>query len=195
MYQYIKGSIEDIGEDYIVVENNGIGYIVYTSKNSIVDIGQNMTNRKILTHLIVREDNMSLYGFTTEEELKMFKLLITVTKIGPKVAIGLLSTLTTSAIKNSIINKDTSTLSRAPGIGKKTAERIILELKDKIDGDITYDEGTDEFIPLDETEEIIIALISLGYTRSEIFKALSKIDTEGKKTEEIIKLALRNLSK
>lgn len=195
MYQYIKGSIEDIGEDYIVVENNGIGYIVYTSRNSIIDINQNPSNRKILTHLIVREDNMSLYGFTTEEELKMFKLLITVTKIGPKVALGLLSTFTTSAIRNSIISKDISMLSRAPGIGKKTAERIILELKDKVDGDITHVEEFDNDVPIDEKEEIIIALISLGYTRNEIYKVLSKIDTEGKKTEEIIKLALRSLSK
>ncbi len=195
MYQYIIGNIAEISEDYIVVENNGIGYLVYTSKNSILDIGQNTTNRKILTHLIVREDLMSLYGFTTNEELKMFKLLITVTKIGPKAAIGLLSTLTTSNIKASIINKDSSTLSRAPGIGKKTAERIILELKDKVDGHITYDDVNDDNIPLDETEEIVVALISLGYTRNEIFKALSSIDTEGKRMEEIIKLALRKLSK
>lgn len=195
MYQYIKGNIEEINEDYIVVENNGIGYLVYTSRNSIVDIGQNTINRKILTHLVVREDAMSLYGFTTTEELKMFKLLITVTKIGPKVAIGLLSTLTTSTIKASIASKDASTLSRAPGIGKKTAERIILELKDKIDVNIDYDEVNGETIPMDEKEEVVVALISLGYTRNEIFRALSTIETEGKRMEEIIKLALRKLSK
>lgn len=195
MYQYIIGNIEEISEDYIVVENNGIGYLVYTSKNSIMDIGQNTANRKILTHLIVREDVMSLYGFTSDEELKMFKLLITVTKIGPKVAIGLLSTLSTSNIKVSILNKDVSTLSRAPGIGKKTAERIILELKDKIDDNIICEEGSYDVIPRDEIEEVVVALTSLGYTRNEIFKALSSVDTEGKRTEEIIKLALRRLSK
>lgn len=195
MYQYIIGNIEEISEDYIVIENNGIGYIVYTSKNSIMDIGQNTTKRKILTHLIVREDVMSLYGFTTNEELKMFKLLITVTKIGPKVAIGLLSTLSTSNIKISIISGDTNALSRAPGIGKKTAQRIILELKDKVDDNIIYEEGIDDSIPLDETEEVVVALSSLGYTRNEIFKVLSSIDTQDKRTEEIIKLALRKLSK
>lgn len=185
MYQYIIGNIEEISEDYIVIENNGIGYIVYTSKNSIMDIGQNTTKRKILTHLIVREDVMSLYGFTTNEELKMFKLLITVTKIGPKVAIGLLSTLSTSNIKISIISGDTNALSRAPGIGKKTAQRIILELKDKVDDNIIYEEGIDDSIPLDETEEVVVALSSLGYTRNEIFKVLSSIDTQDKRTEEI----------
>lgn len=195
MYQYIIGNIEEISEDYIVIENNGIGYIVYTSKNSIMDIGQNTTKRKILTHLIVREDVMSLYGFTTNEELKMFKLLITVTKIGPKVAIGLLSTLSPSNIKISIISGDTNALSRAPGIGKKTAQRIILELKDKVDDNIIYEEGIDDSIPLDETEEVVVALSSLGYTRNEIFKVLSSIDTQDKRTEEIIKLALRKLSK
>ncbi len=195
MYQYIIGNIEDINEDYIVVENNGIGYLVFTSKNSIMDIGQNTINRKILTHLIVREDIMSLYGFTTNEELKMFKLLITVTKIGPKVAIGLLSTLTPSNIKLSIISGDAAALSRAPGIGKKTAERIILELKDKIDDNITYEDGIDVLIPVDETEEVVVALTTLGYTRNEIFKVLSSLDTQGKRTEEVIKLALRKLSK
>lgn len=195
MYQYIIGNIEEINEDYIVVENNGIGYIVYTSKNTIMDIGQNTNNRKILTHLIVREDVMNLYGFTTDEELKMFKLLITVTKIGPKVAMGLLSTLNPPNIKISIISGDAGALSRAPGIGKKTAERIILELKDKIDDNITYEEGIDVTIPVDETEEVIVALTTLGYTRNEVFKVLSSIDTKGKKTEEIIKLALRKLSK
>lgn len=195
MYQYIIGNIEEINEDYIVVENNGIGYIVYTSKNTIMDIGQNTNNRKILTHLIVREDVMNLYGFTTDEELKMFKLLITVTKIGPKVAMGLLSTLNPSNIKISIISGDAGTLARAPGIGKKTAERIILELKDKVNDNITYEEGIDLTIPVDETEEVIVALTTLGYTRNEVFKVLSSIDTKGKITEEIIKLALRKLSK
>ncbi|WP_352419902.1 Holliday junction branch migration protein RuvA [Proteiniborus sp.] len=195
MYQYIIGNIEEISEDYIVVENNGIGYIVYTSKNTIMDIGQNTKNRKILTHLIVREDVLSLYGFITSEELKMFKQLITVTKIGPKVAIGLLSTLNPSNIKISILSSDVGALSRAPGIGKKTAERIILELKDKIDDNITYEEGVDVSVAVDETEEVIVALTTLGYTRNEIFKVLSSIDTQGKRTEEIIKLALRKLSK
>lgn len=194
MYQYIKGNIEEINQEYIVVESNGIGYLVYTSRNSIMDIGQNTINRKILTHLIVREDVMSLYGFTTAEELNMFKLLITVTKIGPKGAIGLLSTLTTSNIKASIASKDASTLSKAPGIGKKTAERIILELKDKIDDNIDYDANHDN-IPVDETEEVVVALISLGYTRSEVFRALSSFETQGRRTEDIIKLALKKLSK
>lgn len=195
MYQYIIGDIEEINEDNIVIENNGIGYIIYTSKNSIMNIGQNTLNRKIYTHLVVREDVMSLYGFTSKEELEMFKLLITVTKIGPKVGIGILSAMNPSNIKISIMSGDTKALSRAPGVGKKTAERIILELKDKIGDNIMYDEGSNAKVPIDETEEVIVALNSLGYTRNEIFKALSVIDIKDKKTEDIIKLALRKLSK
>ncbi|MFA5524510.1 MAG: Holliday junction branch migration protein RuvA [Tissierellales bacterium] len=195
MFQYIKGNIEEINEDHIVIENNGIGYLVYTSKNSIMGIGQNTIDRKILTHFIVREDAMNLYGFTTAEEIKMFKLLITVTKIGPKGAIGLLSTLTTSKIKASIASKDISALSKAPGIGKKTAERIILELKDKIDNNFDINEVDNNTISNDETEEVVIALISLGYTRGEVFRALSSFETHGRKTEDIIKLALKKLSK
>ncbi|SDZ15887.1 Holliday junction DNA helicase subunit RuvA [Proteiniborus ethanoligenes] len=195
MYQYIIGDIEEINEDNIVIENNGIGYIIYTSKNSIMNIGQNTLNRKIYTHLVVREDVMSLYGFTSKEELEMFKLLITVTKIGPKVGIGILSAMNPSNIKISIMSGDTKALSRAPGVGKKTAERIILELKDKIGDNIMYDEGSNATVPIDETEEVIVALNSLGYTRNEIFKALSVIDIKDKKTEDIIKLALRKLSK
>lgn len=195
MYQYIIGNIEEIGEDYIVVDNNGIGYLVYTSRNSILDIGENTRNRKILTHFIIREDAVNLYGFTTPEELKMFKLLITVTKIGPKVAIGLLSTLNTTNIKLAIINKDVNTLSKVPGVGKKTAERIILELKDKINENMIYNVESDNIISASETEEAVVALVSLGYTRNEVFNALSSIDTEGKRTEEIIRLALKKLSK
>lgn len=196
MYQYIIGNIEEIGEDYIVIDNSGIGYFVYTSKNSIMDIGENTRNRKIFTHFIIREDAVNLYGFTTLEELKMFKLLITVTKIGPKVAIGLLSTLNTVNIKLAIINKDIATLSKVSGIGKKTAERIILELKDKIDENTIYNSSSasDSVISTDETGEAVVALVSLGYTRNEVFKVLSSIDTGGKGTEEIIRLALRKLS-
>lgn len=195
MYQYIIGNIEEIKEDYIVIENNGIGYIIYTSKNTIMDIGQNTVNRKIFTHLVVREDVMSLYGFSSREELEMFKLLITVTKIGPKVGIGILSAMNPSNIKISIASGDIKSLSRAPGVGKKTAERIILELKDKIGDNIIYEEDKNTSVQIDETEEVIVALTSLGYTRTEIFRALSAIDIQDKKTEDIIKLALRKLSK
>lgn len=195
MYHYIIGNIELINEDYMVIENNGIGYIVYTSKKSIMDVGENRNNRKIHTQLVVREDAMNLYGFTTEEELNMFKLLITVTKIGPKGAIGLLSTLSPNKIKLSILNGDTNLLSKAPGIGKKTAERIILELKDKIDDNITYENENQDLVSIDETNDVIIALTSLGYSRNEVYKVLSTIDTQNKNTEEIIKLSLRKLSK
>lgn len=194
MYKYIKGNIDEIGEDYVVVENNGIGYFIYTSKNSIFTIKSDVRNIKLFTYLNVREDEMSLYGFSTIEELEMFKLLLVVTGIGPKVALGVLSTLTPSKIKMAIINNDVNTLATAPGIGKKTGKRIILELKEKIDDNIIV-EDTIHGIDNDNIEEVYQALISLGYTRNEINNTLSKVDKKGLNTEEILKMALKHITK
>lgn len=201
MYQYIKGNIEEIGEDYIVIENNDIGYMINTSKTTIMQIGNNLQHRKIYTFLNVKEDGVSLYGFTTKDELDMFKLLQTVSKIGPKVAIGMLSIMIPSDIKLAIISEDSNKLSKAPGVGKKTASRIILELKDKI-GDIEsiIKSNSNEQIIVEssisnEKEEVLDALVSLGYTRSEVYSAIAKIDTSNKSVEDIIKLVLKELGK
>ncbi|MGF7060796.1 Holliday junction branch migration protein RuvA [Brassicibacter mesophilus] len=195
MFRYIKGTIEEIGEDYLVLESNGIGYMINTSKSSILDIGDKLEDRKIYTHLNVREDGISLFGFSTKEELNMFKLLIMVSKIGPKVALGVLSSMTPLNIKLAILNEDFNALSKAPGIGKKTANRIILELKDKIEDNIIIEQSRLSLDTNTDTDEIIVALLALGYTRNEAYKALSNIDISNKKTEEIIKLALKYLSK
>ncbi len=194
MYRYIKGKIEEVGEDYLVLENNGIGYMIHASKNSLKSIQDRSDNVKIYTYYNVREDGVSLFGFLTKEELNMFKLLLMVSKIGPKVALGLLSSMTPVNIKLAIVNEDSNTLSKAPGIGKKTANRIILELKDKIEDNIIIEQINSTDLSID-TDEVIVALLALGYTRSEAYSALSKMDISNKKTEEIIKLALKNLSK
>jgi len=195
MFRYIKGKIEELGEDYLVLENNGIGYFINTSKNSISQLGNDLTDRVIYTYLHVREDSINLFGFITKEELNMFKLLIMVSKIGPKVALGILSSMTSNKIKSSIINDDVNALSNAPGVGKKTANRIILELKDKIDDNIIIDQEDLTYNTRNEAEEAIIALISLGYTRSEVQRTIAGIDISNKKTEDIIKVALNKLSK
>ncbi len=200
MFQYIRGDIVETGVDYIVVENGSIGYLINTSKASLVDIGEDISNRTIYTHLNVREDDLSLYGFTSKEELDMFRLLQTVSKIGPRVGLGVLSTLNTLDIKIAILNEDAAALSKSPGIGKKTAERMILELKDKVHvdqeerskGKLSLDM---ESGPSNSSDEVTDALMSLGYSQSEVIGALSRVGISGKSTEELIKLALRELSK
>ncbi len=183
----------EIKEDYIVLENNGIGYRIFTSKHSISNLSINQIIT-MYTYFHLREDGVYLYGFTTKEELNMFNKLLLVSKIGPKVGLNVLSTLTPSEIKSAIINKDTDILCTAPGIGEKTAGRIILELKDRID-DIDIVEDMEI---LDNNSDINIAingLISLGYTRKEIDWALNKIDVSDMNTEDIIKEVLRRLLK
>ena len=132
MYSYIKGTVEEIYLDRIVLENNGLGYEINVSSFTAqsVHIGN---DAKIFTKLIVREDDMSLCGFATKEEMKMFELLTSVSKIGPKVGLSILSFASPGQLGAYILSEDVAKLSKAPGVGKKTAERIVLELKDKVD--------------------------------------------------------------
>ncbi len=149
----------------------------------------------MFTQLHVRDDGLFLFGFTTEEEMEMFRLLLLVSKIGPKVGIGVLSALTPIQIKIAIINKDIETLCKAPGVGKKTAERIILELKDRIDTNISMDDNDGEVASLNNSNEAIQALMTLGYAKYEIDKVIRKIDISNMTIEDIIKVVLNNLSK
>lgn len=193
LYEYIMGKVVDIKEEYIVLENNGIGYRIFTSKNSISKLSLNQDIR-IYTYFNLREDGISLYGFTTKEELNMFNKLLLVSKIGPKVGLNVLSTLTPSQIKLAIINNDTNLLSTAPGVGEKTAGRIILELKDRVDDIDTVDDM--EIINNNRDIDIAVnGLMSLGYTRNEIEWVLNKMDISNMDTEDIIREVLRKLSK
>ena len=200
MFEYIKGDIVETGDDYIVVDNGGIGYLINTSRASIMDICANTDGRIIYTRLSVREDDMSLYGFTTKDEVDMFMLLRTVSKIGPRVALGVLSTMNTLDIKISILNEDISALTKSPGVGKKTAERMILELRDKVHIDentkVKSKLHTDfDVSAASSKDEVTEALLSLGYTQSEVFMALNKTNSKEKSTEQLIKETLKELSK
>lgn len=195
MYRYIKGNLEEIGESYVVIENNGVGYLINTSQNSINQLRNGSKQCKMYTHLNVRQDEISLYGFSTQEELDMFHLLLIVSKIGQKVALGVLSSMTPNSIKLAIASNDADSLTRAPGIGKKTASRMILELKDKIGDDINMDKVNIFDNTNGDDNEAIEALVSLGYTRREIMLALSKINTNDLETEDIIKNALKMLAR
>lgn len=141
MYSYIKGIVEEIYLDRIILENNGIGYEINVSSFTAQSV-QKGKSAKIFTKLIVREDDMSLCGFSTQMELEMFKLLTSVSKIGPKVGLGILSCATPPQLSAYILSEDIAKLSKCPGVGKKTAERIILELKDKVDKDMAEFEAT-----------------------------------------------------
>lgn len=194
MYEYIIGNIMEIQEDYLVLENNGIGYKIYISNNSLSNI-DNRENVKIYTYFNMRDDGIFLYGFATREELDIFELLLLVSKIGPKIAMGILSVLTPNDIKLGIINNNIEILCKAPGIGKKTASRIILELKDRIDENVVVDDSLNITMEDDSVIEATNALMGLEYTKSEIDKALAKVDITGLTTEEIIRIALKNMSK
>lgn len=198
MYEYIKGIFQGINKDYIIVENSNIGYKIFTSGNTMASMVKKGEEVKIYTHQIVREDFIGLYGFLTKEELDMFNLLLTINGIGAKAALSLLSISTVDNLKYSIATSDEKSIVKAPGIGKKTAQRIILELKDKIDikemvENITIEGSMEEFI-INESKErdAIEALMALGYTEKEGQKALKEIDKE-LSIEDIIKEALKKL--
>ncbi|WP_154441066.1 Holliday junction branch migration protein RuvA [Tissierella pigra] len=195
MFEFIIGDIVAINEDYIVLQNNGIGYKIFTSINSMVKLELGMKNSMIYTELSVRDDGVFLYGFISQEEMDMFKLLLMVSKIGPKIALGILSHLTTNQIKAAIMKKDLDTLCKAPGIGKKTAERLILELKDRIDKDFDIEEEDSNKLNLNGYNEAINGLMSLGYTRMEIEKITRTMDISNMDIEDIIREALKRLSK
>ncbi|MFL8634582.1 Holliday junction branch migration protein RuvA [Clostridioides difficile] len=191
MYSYIKGTVEEIYIDSIVVENNGIGYKINVSSNTIMNL-QVGEATKIYTKLIVREDDMSLCGFVSREELKMFELLTSVSKIGPKVALSILSFASPAQLGAYILSEDIGNLSKAPGVGKKTAERIVLELKDKVDKNNIEFEPTllSQKPTLISQDESVDALVALGYTLSESKEAVQKCKKDGMNTEAIIKKAL-----
>ncbi len=195
MYAYIKGTLEIKSSDYIVVEANGIGYKIFMSGNTIQKLGELNSVVKIFTHYHVREDNISLYGFYNLEELRMFELLISVSGVGAKSAIAILSNITPSAFALAVISNDIKALTKLPGIGSKSAQRIILELKDKLKTEETIAAENDFEIQTvlakdDSMHEAISALQVLGYPVKDATKAVSSIDCTSLTVEEIIKKAL-----
>ncbi len=200
MFAYIKGNLEVKTKGYVIIDVNGVGYKIFMSETAIEKIGEIGTVVKVHTYLRVREDDMSLYGFNTNEELRMFELLLQVSGIGAKSAITILSNIMPSQFALAVITNDVSKIKSLPGIGPKTAQRIILELKDKIKTEeaVTKGENIEENTNIEENENIseaISALQVLGYSKKEIEKSLEKESTKGLTLEEIIKLGLKNLAK
>ena len=193
MFAYIKGSLEIKTNNYVVIDVNGVGYKIFMSQKGIETLDEIGNIVKVYTYYYVREDNISLYGFTTNEELRMFELLLSVSGIGAKSAITMLSAISPSEFAISVISNDTSKLTKVPGIGNKTAARIILELKDKLKTEqaIEKEEKTEEVVSKQEiNEEALAALQVLGYNKKEVEKILEKFDSSKMTVEEIIKAAL-----
>ncbi len=199
MYAYIKGKLEVRGGDYVVLEAGGIGYKVFTSLSTIEVAGQTGHEFKVFTHLYVREDIMSLYGFATQEELGMFELLLTVSGVGPKAALALLSAVSPSKFGLAVITDDTKTLTRAQGIGAKMAQRIILELKDKIKKEqiaLNTAAGFEKAAYAGSSSrlsEAVSALMVLGYTAMEANRAVAAVYSEELDLETIIRNSLKGL--
>jgi Holliday junction DNA helicase RuvA len=201
MFAYIKGTLEEKSSNYVVIDVGGIGYKIFMSDISIQGIGELGSKVKVHTYYYVREDNISLYGFLTNEELKMFELLLSVSGIGAKSAIALLSNITPASFAFAVISNDVSSLKKLPGIGAKTAQRIILELQDKLKSEEKLMEnGAKEQIEIEivnnqNVQEAIQALQILGYNRKEIDKAMEKLSNEDLSVEELIKKGLALLAR
>ncbi len=196
MFEFIIGKIVSIKNDFVVIQNNGIGYRVITSTNSMSKLELGGDNQILYTQLSVREDGMSLYGFVSEDEMDMFNLLLLVSKIGPKIAVGILSAMTPNQLKKAILNRNVEELCKCPGIGKKTAERIIIELIDRVEKlGISTDDEVFQQRSDNEYSEGLEALMSLGYNRYEVENILKLMDIKNMKVEDIIKEGLKRLSR
>lgn len=195
LFESITGNLEDVLIDSIVVENQGIAYKIYTSGQILDRLPKNGNIVKIYLHMNVKEDDITLYGFLTKEERSIYRKLISVSGVGPKAALGILSVHTTSDIIWAIIGEDIVALTKAPGIGKKIAQRIVLELKDKLKkekDELGADvEKTTE--KLGNKVEVIDALIALGYQPSQAHKAIASIYKDGLSVETLIRKALKVL--
>ena len=199
MLAYIKGILEMKMTGYIVIDVGGLGYKVFMSETGIEKLGNMGEQVKVHTHYRVREDDISIFGFNTLEELKMFELLINVSGVGAKTALAMLAVCEPSDFALAVISNDIGKLKKLPGIGPKTAQRIILELKDKLKTEEAIDDNVEELkeaiVENDKVSEAISALQVLGYSRREIDLALENIDKNNLSIEEIIRQGLKNLSK
>lgn len=202
MYSYIKGTLEEIGEDYLVVETGGIGYHIYTTGQTFSYLPPVGESIKVYTHLHVREDAMILFGFLTKDDLFVFRLLLGVSGIGPKGALAVLSVMTTDDLRFAVLGDDAKAIAKAPGIGAKTAQRLILELKDKLSLEDAFEQKLAQnqtpltaHGPSQAKNEAVQALTALGYSSSEALKALNGIEiSDDTDVEDILKAALKNMA-
>ena len=202
MIAFVRGTAVDMTENSVIVEAGGIGYEIYMTGTDLsqIHMGEEV---KIHTYFNVREDAMQLYGFRSKDDLQMFKLLLGVNGVGPKAAVGVLAGITADELRFAILSDDVKTLSKAPGIGKKTAQKLILELKDKMKLEDAFElklaheqekavAGLGEIS--DGRQEAVEALVALGYSSTDALRAVRKVtDVAPDDVEGLLKAALKNL--
>lgn len=198
MFEYLSGKLVHKTSEYCVLDVGGVGFRIYTSAYVADTIGNTGDTVKFYTYLNVKEDELSLFGFASSEELKTFELLITVSGVGPKVAIAILSAMTPSDFCLSVSRGDYKSISKSKGVGPKLAQRIILELKDRVQkdmkaGSIDVAEPEDDFVaPGYKCQDAVDALMVLGYSGKDAAKAVNKVYEQGMSLETVVRLALKN---
>ena len=200
MYAYIKGEVARIREDSVIVDNHGIGYSILvpsTVRDSGIRVGDEI---KLYTHFAVREDAMLLYGFLSEDDLELFRMLLGVSGIGPKAAVSILSGLSADTLRFAVLSNDSATIAKAPGIGRKTAQKIILELKDKVDLEDAFEKKASHKAEAEEAQggaqsEAVLALAALGYSNAQALKAVRRAASQMDEitVEKLLKAALREI--
>ena len=200
MIRFIKGIVVDIEENFLILENHGIGYRIFTPASVLeryVRVGEEI---KLHTYMNVREDAMLLYGFLTADDLRLFELLLGVSGVGPKAGLGILSALSADDLRFAVLSDDAAAIAKAPGIGKKTAQKLILELKDKMsledafEKKLAHGQELPEITGTDETSEAVMALTALGYASTDALRAVRAVDGhETMDVEALLKAALKNL--
>ncbi len=199
MFAYLKGILERKTADSLILDVHGVGFRVFTTSTALCNCQTTGSEIKVFTHFYVREDTQTLYGFLTEEELKMFEQLLSVSGVGPKAALSLVSNIPPSQFGLAVLTDDADKFTKAPGIGKKTAQRIILELKDKLKKehvnmpDLKCDFPDQSNAKDNRIGESISALVMLGYSSQEASRAVSCVFQEDKSIEQMIKDALKQM--
>ena len=204
MFSYIKGELAEINTDHIMIDVGGIGFQIYIPSLIIHQLPSVGSQIKVHTYFQVREDAFVLYGFLNKDDLAMFRLLIGVNGIGPKGGLAILSTLSADDLRFAILSGDAKAIAKSPGVGPKTAQRVILELKDKIDFEDAFEKklensSADSQIPAEGTAQLrndaVLALVALGYSQTESLKAVTKVEiTDTMDVEEVLKGALKHMS-
>lgn len=191
MISYLEGKILDKNEKFFVVDVNGVGYKIFSHAGILAKIPENGQNVKIWTHLYVREDAMDLFGFLNKEELEFFEVLISISGIGPRSALGILEVAPVSSLKQAIVSEDETFFTRVSGVGRKTAQRLILELKTKLAKTVVLEKGG----RFKEMGDAFEALVSLGYKASDVRRILNELPKEIETVEDKVKETLKKLGR
>ncbi len=191
MISYLEGKILDKNEKFFVVDVSGVGYKIFSHSGILEKIPENGQNIKIWTHLYVREDTMDLYGFLNKEELEFFEILISISGIGPRSALGILEVAPVSSLKQAIVSEDETFFTKVSGIGRKTAQRLILELKSKLAKTVVLEKGGG----FKEMGDAFEALVILGYRQGDVRRVLNELPKDMKSVEAKVKEALKRLGR